>query len=245
MPKKSKMPKWSDFAIITAQAIFFFPEPGTFVQSQVLSTVLEKYAARYDGDMQTIPANIQLPSQMPRLILTSANEEWQLQAGPQRLSSVWNRVGNTVTSEHVHDVKDIVDKCVEVLEHYASKRQALAPRLALVLTWVCLDDAPAQHLIERFIAADKRETLFKSSKDFQLHNHETFRFGDSEWWVNFWIRFKVGLHESTQQPVTILEQDLNTLNLPNVQYRFDAERLRLFFDYAIAEAQDKMREYLP
>src|SRR5215204_5197191 len=76
-----------NFSLI--QGVLFTPDPSQFSQTSILATVLGQYASLYNGPVQALSLPDDVPEEIPRLVLTSKDERFKLQASPTRIDSVW------------------------------------------------------------------------------------------------------------------------------------------------------------
>jgi hypothetical protein len=233
---------YSQFRLLSVQAALFTPDTNQFSQTHVLSSVLAKYAPRFNGPVQALPFPPDVPSDVPQLILRSTDGAFRFQAGPARIDSFRTRT-DTKAADH-----DLARECVEVLDHYiqAAQPPVRVGRLALIITRLTIDEALAQSLIERFCNDESRRLPFRNSQHFELHNHKTYELNPLGLRVNSWVRCKaVTVVQPQRSRKVLVEQDINTLEEELSQNSFGADETRRFYDSAIGEADSILRLYFP
>jgi len=240
------MVKASEFRTVEVQATIFTPNQAEFKASQVLVTILGKYAKRYDGDVQSLPLPGDIPAKVPRIVLKSSDNVWTLNASVSSISSVW---------QATHDAqvpgRDVmVDRCSEVLRHYAQETSVRVGRIALVLKHVRKTENPGQVLIDRFCNTESKDPDSESaplrrSRDFQLHNHKQYESPIPGLKINSWVRCMTGTLTEDESPVIVVMQDLNTLDEELGTRAFTADEMASYYTMATKEADDILNLYFP
>jgi hypothetical protein len=233
------MPTANDFRLNSVVASVFTPDTASFSTPSILADVLGSYRARYNGNVQALPLPDDAPPEIPHVVLVSKDEEWQFQASPARVNSVWSRRNNRAES-----LGNMVASCVEVLTHYVESGNVRVGRVALVLTRVFDIENPAQALIDRFCNPDLREAPFNRSQSFEIHNHKRYTLAeDSNLTLNSWVRCKTGSNNLTNSRCIIVEQDINTLKEELESRRINVGEINEFFRRGIAEVDNILSLY--
>jgi hypothetical protein len=233
-----KVLRASQFKLVLAQAVIFTPEEKSFSQPTILGTILAKYSDRYDGVVQAIPLPEDMPPELPRVVLQSKDEIWQLRGAPARVDSVWIYRGGAA-----YESGEIISKCAAVLEHYVRAANTRVGRLALVLTRVAEASDPARQLIDHFCNDKTRTTVFRRSENFEIHNHKRYRLGDGPE-INSWVRCKTATLTDDERAV-VVEQDLNTLTTALHQDLYGPDDIASYLRRAAAEAESICDSYFP
>jgi hypothetical protein len=234
------MPTYLPFYINQVQAVIYTPEADQFSQAATLATILNRYASRFDGDVQALPLPPNAPSELPRLILTSKDNAFKLQAGPARIDSFW---ASTPGGK-----EDDAFSCIEVLDHYLrnTEKPPIIGRVALVITRIADHKNPARELIERFCNAESAERLFGNSESFEIHNHKVYELRATGLRINSWMRCRaVRMIKPEEKNIVLVEQDLNTIGDDVNRRVLDANEIGRFFKGAADEANDTLRKYFP
>src|SRR5690349_16687556 len=81
-------PRFSDFEIVSAQAVVFTPG-GQLAVSRVLSTLLGKWPDVFGGDPVVFPK--QTPIDMTRILLNSSDAQISMDINAERAALLWNK----------------------------------------------------------------------------------------------------------------------------------------------------------
>jgi hypothetical protein len=232
------MVRYSQFMIATVQAVLFTPDASQFSQANVISTILTRYAARYNGELQALPLPDNAPPEIYRVVLQSSDRTYKLQASPARIDSFWDGMTGADQGEAFSGI--------EVLEHYVAAAPVRVGRLALIVTRIADDNNAPQTLIERFCNAQSITRPFNNSKAFEIHNQKSYELPVFVELINSWVRCKaVEMIAPQQKTVILVEQDINTLEEYRLQRNYNQERLRTFFAASSAEADAILQLYFP
>jgi hypothetical protein len=229
----------SQFQLASVQTVVWTPEAASFSQPRFLATVLGRYAGRYDGSVQSIPLPEEAPAEIPRIVLESSDHTWKLQASPFRCDAFWIR---DISSK---DVQNPIKDSAEVLRFYVDQMQRRVSRIALVLTRVCETAHPAQTLIERFCNDEAKIAPFNRSEAFEIHNHKRYQLPKTNLQINSWVRCKTATLMPNNNPVVVVEQDINTVGVETVEYDLAGNSLETFFSVAPVEANSILELYFP
>src|ERR1019366_3895052 len=196
-----------DFSVDLVQAAIFTMDHGAFSSGRAVAVILQKYAQRFDGEMQALTLPVGIPSEIPHVVLQSIDGNWRFQMGPARVDAIWrNQAGANSTS-----FDEILAQCAEMLEHYLHEVRASASRLALVVRRICPVPNPAHTLIERFCKDGNLQEPFDRSANFEIHNHKVYspQKEGVDYKINSWVRCKTITLEKDMQPGISVEQDFN------------------------------------
>jgi hypothetical protein len=240
------MIKASQFALAAVQTVIFTPPTVEFSQPKLLTSILLRFAERFNGPMVALPVSEAAGAVGPQVVLQSADSIWRLLAAPMRVDSLWVGIADQSTEPGLaaqSATQDIIARCSEVLEHYVQTNNIPVIRLALVLTRICETAEPARLLIERFCNDEAKAEPFRNSKNFEIHNHKRYLLQSANAEINSWVRCRTAL--LLQKPVVLVEQDLNT---PEEEFRqppFHVDEIREYYQKAASEADDVLRLYFP
>lgn len=235
------MIRYDDFSIITAQAVIYTPDSSQFSQPGFLGVTLGAFASRYN-DVQALPLPPEMPGEIPRVILKSSDNEFQVMAAPKCIVSMWS---NPLASD---TQQQIVTDCVDVLLNYAKSSPApiRVGRLALVLQRNFRIADPVQELISKFCNSDASQRQFSHSHDFEIHNHKAYQLPRFSGEINSWVRCKTVTFALPEPNRGILvEQDINTREEDILTNQFSIEQIVKFFASAFEESQKIMELYFP
>lgn len=237
------MATWKDFTLDLVQTAIFTPEPNAFASGKAVTAILAHFQDRFTGEMQVLPLPAEFPHEIPRVQLQSSDNRWQLSMGPARTDAVWRNLPPVSTET----LREVTATCADMPQRYVDALSVPVARLALVVQRFCPDREPAKQLIERFCNESSRREPFDRSATFEIHNHKVYapQHSGVDYSINSWVRCKSGVLLADQQPVILVEQDLNTLAAETDGRRFDSMHIKEFFDMAAVEADQIVRKYFP
>src|SRR5437764_8439887 len=114
--------------LASLQMVIFTPDHSAFKQALVLSAVLSRFNERFNGLVQALPLPNDVPAEVPRIILSSEDKSWALQAGPARVDCFWRLTDPNGTAPD-----NVLEQCAQVLTHYVETANVRVGRLALVV----------------------------------------------------------------------------------------------------------------
>ena len=227
----------SDFLVSTVQVGVLTPSLSEFAPGLILGTVLSKLADRYDGPPVSVTLPSEIPPEVPRIILSSANQVWEFKAAPARIDSVWIQRGGE------NPPATIVQDCLLPIMHCLSTIGLSVGRLVLLVTRGCAAENPASRLVAHFCSDGARKGALKRSENFELHNHKHYRLDKVD--VNSWMRCKTGIYAPTQSSAVVVEQDLNTLEGQPTVVGFGQTEIEQFYECAWQEMTSILGLYFP
>ena len=232
----------ADFVIANVQTVAMFA--GNCLQpNKALHVFLAHFPARFDGELQALPLPPEMPAELPRIILESADKRFHVEIGPSRLSCQINNLqSNGLTSENL---PAIVEECSQMLEACLSEFPDAKPgRLSLVLSRFCRCDNPAQTLIQQFCNEESQIEPLNRSATFEINNHKSYSLPNVRGGiaVNSWVRCKSAMLIDGITPIIVVEQDLNTVLSPD-QDEFSNADSKAFFDVVALEATGILKKY--
>ncbi len=136
-------------APISVQATVFTPGL-TFLQSKVLSFVLSELGDRLDGTPVSLPDADGLPPPVPRVIVSSSDNQYKLKASPGRLNLYCLKTND---SQRV-SLSEFYEFAVKASIGYIRTTSAKVGRLAGVLTRAVKVPDPAAEISGRFCKAE-------------------------------------------------------------------------------------------
>jgi len=232
----------SQFKLLTVQTVLFTPDSQAFTQADFLRHILARHAKRYDGQLQTFALPNDAPPELPRIVLQSKDGNHKLQAAPARIDALWiyhpDSSGDDALISHA-----------KVLSDYLRDSSVRVGRVALVLNWACDCPNPDEALIEKFCSNTARETQFRGSRGFEIHNLKNYELRSAGRVVNSWVRCRTGRLSTkdnpTERDAVLLEQDINTPLEQVYEYAFTAESITEFFRATKEEAESILKLYFP
>ena len=237
------MPASSDFVLASCQATLFTPQ-AEFSTSRLLSHLLPQWSEQFDGETFSLPAADGLPRTVPRVILQSKSELWRCEISPARINLLWRLPTQDPGEPQGIELHDFYPQAAAQLLEYAGVVGFPVERLAAVVSRYVALAAPASFLTSHFCQDRWLTAPFNRPESFELHAHKTFLLA-ATFQVNSWVRNKTGTLHLSEQPVVIVEQDLNTVAETSGTRHFNQEQIRAFFEAAPASLNDVLALYYP
>lgn len=235
--------KVSDFQITSCQASIFTPDEEVSV-SRLIQELLPKWSDRFDVEPTILPSMEGQPKEIPKLILGSASNEWRCEIGSGRINLFWQKASQKSIPPRL---QDFYDNAITLLMEYVSLNSPRIGRMAAVVKWVAFHDQPALHLAQHFCQEKWQVAPLNRPGNFELHAHKEFSLG-GKYAVNSWVRNKtafVNLDQDENQPVVLVEQDINTLAEEETSTKYDDKQMREFFGLAADEFVSILSLYYP
>lgn len=194
--------------------------------------MLRHFADTFDGDMQVLPIPAEMPPEIPRVTLRSAD-------GKRQFNAALSRIDFIITSpESMHLA---VDESSELVAKYSSEMGVTGLRLALVVSRTCPQADPAQALISRFCNEEAKLGPFARSATFEINNHKEFQPRGLDYSVNSWVRCTCS--KKDKDSAILVSQDLNTIQ-KDIR-SFQDSNIRQFFSAASIAADEILELYFP
>jgi len=235
------MVTWQEFTLRSVYTAMFTPDHSAFAGSRVVATIMRQFGDRFSGDMQVLPIPPGFPPEFPAVVLKSGDGSQEVSAGPGRFNCVWKETGPGVSVT----LREALDQCVPVLEHYVRERNVRVERLGLVLQRACPNDNPALTLIQRFCTEESQREPFNRSATFEIHNHKEYAPEGVNYRINSWVRCQCGPGGPENASVILVTQDLNTMATELRERQFDADKIGVFFSMVCDEAEAIIKKYFP
>jgi hypothetical protein len=231
----------NDFHLASCQATLFTPDADVSA-SLLMRELLPKWGDRFDGDPVMMPSLEGLPIEVPRIILESKSHEWRCEIALARVSIFQRKVSQ--------DGEDLVlanfySDASQMLAEYASTAKPRVARLAALVNWFAVHDAPGLLLARHFCNEQQLSGPMNRPENFELHAHKRYALLDTM--VNSWVRNKSGriLLGTEPGPIVVVEQDLNTLAEEADSRSFNEQQFRAFFEMVPNELVHILQLYYP
>ena len=227
------------FQTVSRQAAIWTDEfdPGT---REVMKLVTGPWSDLLDGEPVVLPSGPGLPEGVPRVTVSSEDEQWRLQVAARRVDMFWQLQGEEITDEHF--TKAVTDTLRPYLE-LGDKVRVI--RMAYVVRRLARSEAPARELARLFCrdALLSEHGPLNRPSAFEVHAHKRYNpKGLPE--VNSWIRWTTATLAKDDSPVISVVQDLNTLAGQPPEEAYDIKQAQEFFTLTPAETEHILRLYL-
>ncbi len=215
--------------------VAFFLASINLADKLELANSLRKSLSILDGDPLIMPIPDDAPSDIPRIILRSKNEEYSLIVAPQRIDFFYgnkeqgNRLYNEFTQETLKTIK-IIEEIV------MQKFSASINRLGLIVDMSLEKDDGIKYILSYFGKPFKyKEKLLEG----QIHmfNKETID-GFS---INNWIRIIAQKHDKNKTNV-LISNDINTIIEDGKSYTND--EINKFYNSMLRYITENIKYYV-
>jgi hypothetical protein len=211
-----------------------------------MGEALSNYAAIFDGDVIALPTFSTEPTieaELPRIVLRSGDESWELQAAPARISITWKH-GTQLDGEKIMHP---LDQCNIILKHLIQTLNLTVGRVAFLINRTASDETADRDLVEHFTNDWAKGGPISRSDAFEIHNLKRYQLPHLKRNVNSWMRcktsFAINDEKSGVSPFIFVEQDLNTW--PEESNTFSSSDVSNFFVAALEETQSILLQYFP
>ena len=229
------MPDFTEFRTVSAQFGIFTPG----LQLPV-TRVIARLGELFDGAPTVLPLGSDVPAEVPRLILSSADGRRRMQASSSRLDVF---ITNAESVEGI-DLDRSIDLAGRVISSFMEVTRAMVGRTAVVLQRAVAHDRPGFELARHFCKAQWLDGPLKRPEDFELHAQKSYVLA-ARWNVNSWVRCKTAKLRPSGQSVILVEQDLNTRAEELETQDFKSEDVARFFRDCLPEFESILRLYFP
>lgn len=231
-----------DFHLASCQATLFTPDEEVS-SAKLLKGLLPRWVERFDADPVSVPAVEGIPREVPRVTFRSSSEAWQCNIASARIDLFWRKPTGEILEP---TVAQFFTEAVSLLNEYKEFLRARIGRMAAVLNRYAPHPSPAFFLARHFCQEQWLTTPLNRPENLELHAHKQFSLAD-EFHVNSWVRSKSGILAGGKenQPIVLVEQDLNTLAEGTETQDFSKGNIENFFSATIEEFDRILQLYYP
>lgn len=199
------------FKIYKFLAAIFTPDLGSIKSAAFLNTVLELLGDRLDGEPTILPLPQDVPADIPRIILSSADKKWSLQISLVRTDLFYEPAVEDPLTE---DVASFGLVASSFFSAYQQKLDLRVQRFAFITERRSQEDTPASYIVEKFCMEELREEgrPFYNVRAFGVNSLK--RYPWEGFMVNSWVKFRsahTGNKPEDKFRVIVVHNDLNTL----------------------------------
>ncbi len=240
----------SDFFTHRMQISLFTAKSTPISPYLLIASTVSLPSKRYSGRIQSVPVDAPCFDAIPLVEINSPDHAWTVAAARHRVDSRWNHpVADAIPDAASCD--DVLTACLEPLISYLNSAQdTVVGRLALIVYRSARVPEPAQALVSRFcdVGAKDQSSVaapFRNSKGFQIHNHKQYQLPGTSLIVNSWVRCKSATMATNNEPVILVEQDVNTLAEATETSQFSIDELERFCRSSLSETNGVLDLYFP
>ncbi len=233
-----------NFQVFSYQIALFTPSLN-FSPNKIHIALAGKYGEILNGDPVLWPIPEDAPKEIPRIILSSKDEKFKLEIANSRINLFRHRI-----KDENDEIKfsSFLAMGISIFSDYLECTSAKVGRIAVVTRRFLPTENPgltlAKHFCkESFCSDNSGKSPFNRPENFELHAHKNYPLPHSSIIVNSWVRCKSGTLMDINQPIILVEQDLNTLteNADKVDYKI--EQIQSFYEEAFDEQNDILKKY--
>lgn len=232
-----------DFTVVLYQATIFTPDEE-LSSGRVMRDFFPSCVERFDGEPVVLPIQeTSFPREIPKVIMQSKSAMWRCEFASARVSYFWRKPkeGNDGIT-----LKDFYTDAAQFMQSYMGRVNPRVGRLGAVIHRMAHHSYPARFLCQHF--CDKRWLVepLNRPQNFELHAHKRFSMG-GQINVNSWVRNKTGTVSANDQnqPVVLLDQDINTLPEDAAHKNYTTDEIGRFFDLVTPEFDLILKLYYP
>lgn len=205
-PNKGRTLKFETFSVDFCQAVLW--TSGFDVSSKSLTRLTSgPWSDVFDGDPTLLPSGQNLPVDVPKLSVSSADERWRLQIGASRAEIMWQNAGH---SDPVVP-SAFAETCTKAFREYLDVSDELVvTRLAFVTRRFSAIANPAREIAAYFARDEILAGPFNRPNEIQINAHKVYKPTDLPT-LNSWVKWRNGFVKHSGESVVTIEQDLNTL----------------------------------
>lgn len=234
----------SKFEFISFQAVVFTPELQLNI-NRIISTLVEEYSDKFDGDPVVLQIPHDAPREIPRMILKSKDESLKAQFSSTRLDIFWTR---NYLRNSICDIDGFLGYCNKIFSSYRKLTTTRFGRLALIVNRIQLSANPGIELASHFCKKQwLKSKALNRPEDFEIHAFKRYKVNEEIGEVNSWIRHKtakINIDTTNRDNAILVEQDLNTPQERNESDDFESIR-EFFFKTAPYEMEKIVELYYP
>jgi len=196
---------FKQFDNVEMQVVLF--TPGLQFSAARLLRSDDSRLLKFDGEPMVFPNADDLPPDVPRMILTSVDGAFRLQASPKRVDVFVNKI----QAAGPRTAESVLADVGPILEAYVQATNAVVNRIAVVRKSLARMDQPAKAMATHFCKDRWISGPLNRPESFEIHAHKVYTlYGSLE--VNSWIRCKTArINQESNPPGILVEQDCNTL----------------------------------
>ncbi len=238
--------------LVKLQSVIFTPHLNLTNKLSLINWFSEAIPGIFDGEPISIPVPQETPPEIPRIILQSKDNSWNLHISLLRTDLVFLSIPE---DSRTIPIEEFIETSKKLFSEYKEKYDVFIQRLALVTERVLvdLDKTPGEYATERFCKekfakySDKPEErgAFVHSKSFEIHNLKKYFHKDSGFDINSWVRVKATtLKGQKDQPVLLVENDINTQQGKVGPEGYSSENINTFFTESPKEIDQILHLYI-
>jgi hypothetical protein len=176
-----------EFRTVFRQATVWVEDYAPTVR-QVLNLGMGPWAARFDDEPAVLPAEFELPPDLPRITIPSSNRAWRVEVGRPRVNVIWESAPGSAQISSDEFARAVVETVYPFL-HIDERIRPV--RLAFVVRRVSRTPEAARDLASFFVRAELLRGPLNRPEAFELHAYKAYEPAGMPR-LNSWIRWRGG-----------------------------------------------------
>ncbi len=208
----------------------------------VIRNLPEDWFELFDTEPITTQIPDIAPKEIPRLVLNNSSGELSFSLSINRINYEWKSKDVSVQPPLPEEFfKDATNRLIE----FAKFSELQVNRLAVNYNRFHRHINPGLYMAQHFCLPKWwEEQPMNRPEHFELSSHKRYTlYGDLI--VNSWVRNKTGRIFATDEPIIIVEQDINTLGEDIENNVFDNDDIKKFIDRTVPELNNIHELYYP
>ena len=231
----------ADFGVSMVRALVFIPAMQAPI-SQIIRKLPERWFERFTEDPLTIPLPEGAPQEIPRLHLRDTNDEKRFRLSMQRFD--FELVSQNLEEDRIN-LYTFYTEAIDYIKEFIELFNLKIIRLAINMHRFVKHNDPGLYLAQHFCREEWWfEAPMNRPKHYEINTHKMFNIYD-DLFVNSWVRNKAGRILSTDEPIVLVEQDINTLKEDVDIRKFEFEDVEKFLKNVPIELDYILKLYYP
>ncbi|MDP3723712.1 MAG: hypothetical protein Q8R91_09485 [Candidatus Omnitrophota bacterium] len=235
---KAIMLQANNFKSLSYLLSIFTPQLN-FSSNTILTELMTGFGNVLDGQLMSLPLPPDAPPEIPRLTLPSADQRLKLEISPLRTNLFRSR---TKSDANVN-AAEFLALAGRIFERYMQVTNAVVGRLSSVVVKYEAIQRPGIEIATHFCKEERLTTVLNRPENFEIHAHKVYE--PHGFKVNSWVRTKTGFLRPENEPIVVIEHDLNTLHEELAQRRFDTQDIKRFHQVADDQHESVLVKYFP
>lgn len=207
------------------QLVLFSPGIIIVDKLKAANAINDNLWGLFDGDPIIVPIPDDVPSEIPRIRMSSKDGRYNLATGRSRLDFIFRYQEDDVKNSF--PIPGLFEKFLIIFKYFREIIHTQITRCAIVTNWIIeLEKSPsAEFLLLKYIRS-KTPIM----KPYELELHYLTKESIAGFEVNKWTRIKSArkTSEPVQNRFIVFHMDINTL--AEMAYEFDKKSLQRFLD---------------
>lgn len=228
------------YGLESLQSVLFVNSLDFTNKLQLAQDLQKTKSINIGGDPTVLPLPNDAPLEIPRIMLKSNDQTYNVNAGPSRIDILFKNKSydkdGIPQSDSKAVAKQIIETTLEINEIIVKKYRAQVNRSALIArVLIKLDVSSKEYLYKKFIKKP-------SDQPFEVNLAMLYRKELGKFKVNKWKRFETLRNIKNPDDESALSLILDINSLPEIDYKFSKETISDFLSKASVEIDKDIKE---